>query len=340
VNSNSSVTGFVILVVAGAINAGFTLPMKFTRRWAWENTWMAWTVFALIVLPLVTTVSTVPKLGELYHSAPMSSLIEVIVFGAGWGVAQVLFGLAIDSIGIALTFSLVMGTSAAVGSLVPLFRLHHDSLKTSAGYGLISGVLLMIAGVAVCAIAGTRREIAVSLQAAIRSRASFGIVFALLCGFGASFVNFGLAFGTPLAQAAHSLGAGAFASSNAIWLPLMLAGAIPNLLYCLYLLKAKKTGAKFGGGGVSHWLLAFIMAVFWFGSTVLYGVSITILGSWGPVFGWPLFMSLIVITASLLGILAGEWKDSGPLPIRIQWAGVSLLVLAVFSLAISSRFVI
>jgi L-rhamnose-H+ transport protein len=44
-------------------------------------------------------------------------------------------------------------------------------------------------------------------------------------------------------------------------------------------------------------------------------------------------MSLIVITATILGMFTGEWKDRGPLPIRIQWAGVTVLVLAIFVLA-------
>lgn len=298
---------------------------------------MAWTVFALIALPVLATFGTVPHLAELYRSVPSSALLDVILFGAGWGVAQVLLGLAIDAIGIALTFSLVMGTSAAVGSLVPLLRLHRDSLGSSAGYGLIAGIVLMIVGVSVSAVAGKQRERVLCEEAAIRRRGSLGIVFALLCGLGASFVNLGISFGTPLTQAARSLGAGTFASSNAVWLPLMLAGAIPNLVYCGWLLSTRNTGRKFRGAGMSHWLLALVMAIFWFGSTVLYGISITILGSWGPVFGWPLFMSLIVIAASLLGIFTGEWKGSGTGPVRIQWVGVSLLVLAVFSLAVTSQ---
>jgi len=32
-------------VVAGVLNASFALPMKFTRRWAWENTWAVWSVW-------------------------------------------------------------------------------------------------------------------------------------------------------------------------------------------------------------------------------------------------------------------------------------------------------
>ena len=35
----------------------------------------------------------------------------------------------------------------------------------------------------------------------------------------------------------------------------------------------------------------------------------------------------------LLGMLTGEWRGCGPLPIRIQWTGVTTLELAIFVLA-------
>ena len=102
-------------------------------------------------------------------------------------------------------------------------------------------------------------------------------------------------------------------------------------------MRKNATGNQFGNGGPSHWLLALTMAICWFGSTLLYGLSTIKLGAWGPILGWPLFMSLIVITASLLGMFTGEWKQGGRAPLRIQWTGVALLVLAVFVLASTSR---
>jgi L-rhamnose-H+ transport protein len=330
-------SGLLILVLAGVLNASFTLPMKYTRRWAWENTWLAWTIFALLVLPPVVTYATVPHLGGVYHAAAASIIFEVVGFGAGWGVAQVFFGLAVDAIGIALTFSLVLGTSAAVGTLVPLVRLHPERLNTPAGHGVLVGVALVLVGVLICAVAGRLREKALKLSAAQGKNTTLGLALAILCGFGASFVNFGLAFGAPLVESARASGASAFNASNAVWMPLMLAGAVPNLLYCFWLLAKNRTAGKFPGGGAGHWALAFVMAACWFGSTLLYGLATVKLGAWGPILGWPLFMSLIVITASLLGVLTGEWKNSGTSPLRIQWTGVALLVLAVFILAETSR---
>lgn len=330
--------GFFILVLAGIMNASFTLPMKYARRWAWENTWLAWTVFALILLPPLVAYSTVPHLDDLYGSGVANIVLEVVGFGAGWGVAQVFFGLAMDVIGIALTFSLVLGTSAAVGTLVPLFRLHPERLHTASGHGLLAGVGLVLAGVLVCALAGRQREKALRVHTGPRKNATFGLVLAILCGFGASFVNFGLAFGAPLVLSARTLGASPLNASNAVWMPLMLAGAVPNLLYCIFLLRKNRTGSSFRSGGIGHWALALLMAVCWFGSTILYGLSTVMLGALGPIVGWPVFMSLIVITASLLGMFTGEWKNSGTSPLRIQWIGVTLLVLAVFILAATSRY--
>jgi L-rhamnose-H+ transport protein len=332
----ATASGLLILVLAGVMNASFTLPMKYARHWAWENIWLAWTLFALILLPPAVTCATVPHLSQVYGSAP-DVVLQVVGFGGGWGVSQVFFGLAVDVIGIALTFSLVLGTSAAVGTVGPLLRLHPERLNTPAGHGVLIGVGLVLAGVLVCAVAGRRRELALQVHTETRKNTTLGLVLAILCGFGASFINFGLAFGAPLVQSARLFGASAFSASNAVWMPLMLAGAVPNLLYCLWLLKKNRTAGKFPAGRLGHWALALVMAVCWFGSSLLYGLSTVQLGAWGPILGWPLFMSLIVITASLLGMLTGEWKNSGGSPLRIQWTGVALLILAVFILATTSR---
>lgn len=337
---SGAIAGLLVLVLAGVMNASFTLPMKYTRRWAWENTWLAWTLFALVLLPITVTMSTVPQLGRVYHDVSASVLRDAILFGMGWGVAQVFFGIAVDVIGIALTFSLVLGTSAAVGTLAPLARLHPDRFNTPAGHGVLAGVALVIVGVLVCAVAGQRRErvlAARQLQTGTSKHTAVGLVLAILCGFGASFINFGLAFGAPLVDAARAAGTKPFNAPNAVWLPLFVAGAVPNALYCLWLLRRKHTVAQFRCGGVGHWGLALSMAVLWFGSTLLYGLSTIKLGAWGPILGWPVFVSLIVIMASLLGMLAGEWKHSGAAPLRIQWAGVAFLVAAVFVLAETSR---
>jgi L-rhamnose-H+ transport protein len=334
--SNTS-SGIAILIIAGIINASFTMPMKYARKWAWENTWLAWTVFALVLLPLAAALATIPNLSMVYRSATPDMILEVCGFGAGWGVAQVFFGLAVDMIGITLAFSIVLGTSAAVGSLIPMVSLHREHLNSTPGYAVLGAIAFVLLGVMLCAAAGRMREGPRAQSISSQKRISRGLVLAILCGLGASFMNFGIAFGTPLIQVARSYGASGLNAINAVWLPLLLAGAVPNVLYCAWLMIRNRSGHRYRVGH-SHWALAAIMAVFWFGSTLLYGLAAGQLGPWGPILGWPLFMSLIVITATTLGMFTGEWKDCGPLPIRIQWTGVTVLVLAIFILAGSTRY--
>jgi L-rhamnose-H+ transport protein len=338
---NNAALGLVLLIVAGAMNGSFTLPMKFTRRWAWENTWLAWTIFALFMLPPVVTCVTLPQVGEAYTQMGWAPILTVAACGAGWGISQIFFGLAVESVGIALAFSVILGIAAAVGSLVPLLREHSDKIFTAGGLGVIGGVALVILGVGICAVAGRKREAALGTgPQAGQVSLGRGLIYCLISGLGSALVNFGMIAGRGLADASVRMGGSAIWAPNAAWLPLMVAGGVPNLLYCLYLLNKNKSRGKFSEASTgSYWLLALIMAICWFGSTLMYGMASGFLGAWGPTLAWPMFMSLIVITASVHGIRTGEWKGAGTTPLRIQLSGVAVLILAVIVLNMAGQWV-
>jgi len=199
---------------------------------------------------------------------------------------------------------------------------------------LLLGIALLLVGVGICAVAGSLRDKAKPhLGDQPRKNATPGLILAILCGALASLQNFGIAFGAPILALATQHGANPANAANAIWMPLLMAGALPNLLYCAWLLRKHSTGVRFAAGGVSHWFLAFVMGAFWFGSLLFYGAAVPRLGSLGPALGWPLYMSLIVVAASLVGIATGEWKQSGRRPVTIQLCGVAMLIVAIVILA-------
>ncbi len=329
--------GLALLVIASIANATFSLPMKYTRKWAWENTWLVWSVLALLILPALTAWFAIPGLGQLYCSADSATLLNVILFGAGWGVAQVLFGLALSSIGIALAFSIVLGLSAAIGSLLPFIQFHRDRLFQPQGLMALAGLTLVIVGVTITAIAGRMRDRSSKCVTTSNISFSTGLILAIVSGVCASMMNLGIANGAPLAQAAAQHGASSSWVVTVIWLPLLVGGAVPNLLYCVYLLRKQNTSAKFSSeGSASHWLLTLCMAVLWFGSSLLYGIASGMLGDLGAVIGWPVFMSLIVITASAVGILTGEWRGVSRRALQVQISAVAVLVIAVVILSRAS----
>ena len=323
--------GIFLLVLAGVTNGSFTLPMKFTRKWAWENTWFVWSVFALVIFPPLLALLTVPSLGQVYAQAGIVPVLIAAGCGAGWGIAQVFFGLAVDAVGIALAFSIVLGLSASVGALVPLCLDGNPPPFSSRGLAVIGGVTLVIAGVLICALAGRAREAALGKGPKGRPSMARGLTFCVLSGLGAALVALGLEYGGSLARIAERHGADPLWSNNATWLPLMLGGAIPNLAYCSYLMRKNGTaGAYRAGGTASYWILAAVMALFWFGSTLMYGISSN---SLGIVVAWPAFMSLIVITAMSWGVVTGEWKGSGAKALRAMYGGLAVLVLAIVVLS-------
>jgi L-rhamnose-H+ transport protein len=321
---------WTLLILAGLANATFGVPMKYVRRWEWENTWAVWSLLGLIVLPAVLAFLCIPSLPAVYRGADFETAAIVFALGVGWGLAQVLFGKAMHVIGIGLTFSIVLGLSAAAGSVLPMLHLGWNLIGADAIFRIVVGLGFVVLGVATCAEAGRRRERARAENANRSGSYLQGLVMALCSGLLASFMNVGIALGGPIATRASAQGASQASSIYAIWLPLLLGGAIPNLLYCVWLLNRRSTWTQYRGAfQPTNISLAAAMAILWFFSTALYGVASYRLGAWGVVLGWPVFMSVIVIGAGLLGIVTGEWKESGRMPVLLQAAGILLLVIAI-----------
>jgi L-rhamnose-H+ transport protein len=119
---------------------------------------------------------------------------------------------------------------------------------------------------------------------------------------------------------------------------LVTASLVPYLIYCAYLWKKNKTaGLFFHPGTAINWVLGAMMGVLWFGSTVIYGAATAQLAGLGPILGWPLFMSSIIITSNVWGFVTGEWKTAGKKALTTMLAGILFLILGFVALALSGR---
>src|SRR5205085_3289442 len=103
--------------------------------------------------------ATVPHLMACYESADVRrAFLLVILFGAGYGVAAVCFGLGVDALGIALNFAIALGTATVVGSAIPLIWFHSASIFTRQGFVIEAGIAVIVVGIVLCGIAGRRKE--------------------------------------------------------------------------------------------------------------------------------------------------------------------------------------
>jgi L-rhamnose-H+ transport protein len=316
------------------IHGSFALPMKhIEKRWKWENIWLIYSVAGLIIVPLLIAWLTVPGLGGVYAGASTQQLALVAAFGFGWGLGSTLFGLGISRVGMALGFAIILGITSSLGSLLPLVIQNPAELFTSRGLTLLGGLAIALCGIICCALAGGQREKDQNPGGVSGEKANFrsGLLICIASGILSPMLNFGFVFGRPIQDAAAAAGARPDLAANAIWVPALAGGFLANAGYALYLLMKNKSWCVYTAEGTPgwFWLGAAAMGLIWYGGMAIYGIGAAMMGPLGGVLGWPVFMSMVIITANIWGALTGEWKGAGPRARRLAWSGILLLVGAI-----------
>jgi L-rhamnose-H+ transport protein len=335
--------GMAIIFVSGVLNGSFPAPMKCSRRWRWENTWLVFATLALLLLPWLLARGFVPGLAELYRGAAPRMLLYPLVFGFFWGIAQVTYGLGISAVGMALAVAVVSGLSCLGGSLVPLLVLSPAALLQPRGLLLLFSMPVLIAGLSFCGAAGQRREkeqAKVATPASGRGRSFLaGLGICIFTGIFGANLNLGFVFGGGLLRRSIEMGANPIAATYAVWALVLGAGFIPNLFYCLYLLVRDRTWSLFNQTGwLRESLLGVAMALLWLGGMVGYGIGATLAGKYGTSLGYVLLTASIILASNLLGILTGEWKATSPKTKQLLAAGIALIIGSVIILNLGGLF--
>jgi L-rhamnose-H+ transport protein len=324
--------GVLLAILSGVCNGLFTAPMKLESRWRWENTWFVFIVVACLAMPVCCVAGSVANWQGVFAAAPASAIGFALLFGFAWGFGAICFGRSVEKLGVSLANSLVIGLSSALGSLVPLLlakTLRIGVRETT----LFVGILAFLIGVVFCGKAGRLR---VGPSGLTPSLAGYG--FAIAAGVMSAVFNIGYALALPIADAGMRTGHSAFESTNCIWLLMLAAGSIPNVVYCLYLMRRNQTLALlFAPKATVSWSLSIAMGLLWGGSIFLYGAATPKLGDIGPSIGWPLSLAVGLLVANLMGSLLGEWHGVSKLSLLwMRWGLVTLLV-AISICAISTQ---
>jgi L-rhamnose-H+ transport protein len=317
--------GFLLAAVAALLGGSTLAPMKFQRDWKFENTWLVYSLCAYVLSPWVVAIATVPRLWDVYAATGTKTIALTAVFGLGWGIAVVLNGYAVTLIGLALAVGILMGSSIAVGSLLPVLLVNPEKLMTSYGAGLIVANLGLLAGVLMCTLAGILRE---RKQQEKRppsghSAARTGAAVCLLAGLLSTLLNVALTYGADIAKQAEALGTAPFNAANAVWAVAVTAGSLPSIVWCLMQLQKNRNWNLFGRYAGGNALRCVFMGAIWISGTVLYGAAARMMGPLGPAVGWPIFMSGMILTAAVWGWITGEWREAGSRASNLMIAGVA-----------------
>ena len=331
--------GMSIIFISGLFNGSFAWPMKYARGWKWENLWLFFTFLALVVLPLALTITFVPHLRELYATAPLKELLPALIFGFLWGIAQATFGIGIDAVGMALAIAVVVGLTGFLGSLIPMLVLNPEELFHPRGIALMICLPILILAMVLYGMAGLRREKEQTAQnnQPTKPKMSFamGLGICVFTGVFGALLNFGFAFSGPLQARCVQLGAKPVFATWAVWLLVLTAGFIPNLLYCGYLLFRNHTWSSFASQGwPKATAMGGVMAILWLGGVLGYGMGSTFFGGSGTSFGFAFLIASTVLVSNLLGLFSGEWTGTTPRTRHLLMSAVFSVVLAMVVLSL------
>lgn len=334
--------GVALTMAAGLMSGNCMLPMKFTRSWKWENIWLVFSIVSLVILPWALAFTLVDHLLKIYRALGLGHLALPLLLGAGWGIAQILFGISVSRLGLGVAYAIIVGLGAVLGTLVPLFvQQQNANIIGPTAYFIFSGVVIMVAGVVFTGWGGQVRERVSNAAAAVISVSSrqgyaAAVLLAVVCGIMAPMLNYSFAFGQDIAKEAVQFGVPALHAGYAVW-PIALAGGfVPNIAYCLYLLWKNGTWRAFGSTGPDFFWSS-LMAILWMGAMSLYGMSASYLGAFGTSVGWGLFQIFMIMTATFSGVLTGEWKRAPRPATALMSVGLVCLTGATILLALGNR---
>jgi len=328
----------MLAVLSGVLNGSYAVPIKMTKKWAWENIWLWFAVSGLLLVPWIFVLAFIPDVGKVIAASPLKATGLTFLCGFGWGIGSVAFGLALHLIGFSLGYTMMMGLIAVIGALVPLLVKNPSAFLSTGGMVILMALLVTIAGIILSGSAGKIREDnnqkKVGQPATNKSKFTKGIVLCMVSGFFSSMINFAFEFGTPLKVfALEQLGPGAniFYATSVIWAVALSGGFVVFLAYSLYLLAKNKTVRNYWvKGTLGYFFWSFLMGIIFYSSLLCYGLAASALGEAGTTTGWVIFTAGAIITANIWGVLSFEWAGVPKKAMRMMVIGSIFLIGAVF----------
>ena len=327
--------------IGGLASASFYVPYKGVKRWSWEIYWLTGGVFSWLLAPwFFAAIQTEDLLGVLSRT-PTATLLWPVFFGLLWGFGGLGYGLVMRYLGLSLGMAVVLGLCTVFGTLIPpIFQgdFQEKLLDTPSGNIILLGLVMTLAGIAVVAMAGARKDAALSPEQKAAAVAEFdfrkGLVVAIFAGIMSACFAFGLAAGEPIKPLSAAAGTGPLWTGLPVLCLVMFGGLVTNALWCAFLILRNRSAGEWCGGGkgagaplLRNYLLCAVAGTAWYFQFFFYTLGESQMGRFG-FSSWTLHMASIIIFGTLWGFAFREWKDAHPRVRAMVWGGVALLVLA------------
>jgi len=238
--------------LGGLASASFYVPFRGVKSWAWETYWLVGGFFSWIIAPWILALTMTHDLLPVLREAPASSLFWAYTFGVLWGLGGLTFGLTMRYLGMSLGMAMVLGYTAAFGTLMPpIFRgvFASEVLGTHSGLVILGGVAVCLLGIAIAGLAGISKEREMSTEqkrAAIKEFAlKKGLLVATFSGVMSACFAYGLAAGDPVKAITIQHGTPVLWQGLPVLVVVLAGGFTTNFIWCLILNIRNHTGYQY-----------------------------------------------------------------------------------------------
>jgi len=335
--------------LGGLASASFYVPYKRIRFWSWEIFWLTGGIFSWLLAPwLFAALQTNDLLGVLAAQSP-HTLFWCFFWGLLWGFGGLTFGLTMRYLGLSLGMALIMGLTTVIGTLgAPIFKGTLGAiLATTSGQVVMVGIVFVLLGIAVVAMAGNAKEKEFRQDSSaqdVRARGEFdlkkGIAIAIFSGVMSSCFAFGLEAGEPIRQATLAAGTNVLRQGLPVLCVVLVGGLTTNLIWCAYLILKNRTAREWVGevkiedGSEAkkaplalNYFLAALGGTLWYFQFFFYTMGESQMGEYG-FSSWTLHMASIILFSTLWGFFLKEWKGTSSRTQLTVWGGIALLLTA------------
>ena len=344
------ILGIILVMVAGMLTGTFMWPMKVIHRLSFEHYWFIGMFSGLLLLPWLIVAFFVPDLGQVIFDVGAKPLLMANFLSAGWGIANVLFGICIIRIGAALAGGILTSLGVSTGVLVPMFFKgsglfeQAPSILSRPGIIVLIGVGIILAGVVFIAIAGFGREKALIKASpdtkSVKSGTFLsGLIMAIIAGILSSCISLSFVYSQgPVIAAVKSQGASELVANVSVWAMGLMGGVLVNLGYPLWLM-AKNRSAKKLFAFSKETAFAAIIGVQLLCGAIMLGRGMVLLGILGASVGFGIQQSLQIIGNQSVGFISGEWRGVNGKPRKILFSAIGIFIIAVVILAYANAII-
>lgn len=333
------IIGFFWVLLAAIMLGFYAFPSKYIKNYGVENIWGSFWLFAMFIVPVLASVFLVNGLAETYAQVPSSVFISVFFLSLLWGIGNLLWGISISRIGMALGFSLLIGVGTLVGSLLPFFMGNIEQLGTKGGVVIILGILIIMLGIILNGKAGLLREANESSEGSVSPKnMKTGIIMCVVGGICAAGFNLSYYVADSIGQigtiSQSQFGNEPWVARLAVMLPSFIGSGVITVFYFIYQLSKGNSWGKFTApSSAKNIVLIAIMAIIYVASLIIYGLGAYSLGPLGTSVGFAVFQTGCIMVANVLGLFSGEWTNAGAKSKRFLYSGLLLMTIGILVIA-------